>query len=82
MSYFIICRKGLADAASNIHKALHEAETEVEVKELKTKKKNIGEEKEVLAKLCQALKDDNSSYIKSPLRSSVDFCYNQALRHK
>ena len=38
VSYFIICRKGLADAASNIHKALHEAETEVEVKELKTKK--------------------------------------------
>ena len=39
VSYFIICRRGLADAASNIHKALHEAETEVEVKELKTKRK-------------------------------------------
>ena len=81
VSYFIICRRGLADAASNIHKALHEAETEVEVKELKTKKKNVGEEKEVLAKLCQVLKDHNSSYAQSLLRSSVDFCYNQALRH-
>ena len=64
-----------------MHKALHETETEVEVRELKTKKKNVGEEKKVLAKLCQVLKDHNSSYAQSLLRSSVDFCYNQALRH-
>ena len=81
MSYFIICRRSLANAASNIHKALHEVETEVEVKELKAKKKNVGEEKDVLAKLCQVLKDHSSSYAQSLLRSSVDFCYNQSLRH-
>ena len=28
VSYFIVCRKGFKDAASNIHKVLHEAETE------------------------------------------------------
>ena len=63
-----------------MHKALDETETEVEVRELTTKKKNVGEEKKVLAKLCQVLKDHNSSYAQSLLRSSVDFCYNQALR--
>ena len=81
MSYFIICRKGLEDAASNMHKALHEDETEVKVKELKTNMKNVGEEKKVLAILCELLKDHNSSYAQSLLGSSVDFCNNQALRH-
>ena len=45
VSYFIICRKGFADAASDIHKVLHEAEMEVEVKELKTKEKSRRGEK-------------------------------------
>ena len=36
----------------------------------------------MLAKLCQVFKDHNSSYAQSLLRASVDFCYNQALRHK
>ena len=48
VSYFIVCRKGFKDAASNIHKVLHEAETEVEINELKTRKQNQGQEKDVL----------------------------------
>ena len=36
----------------------------------------------MLAKLCQVRKDHNSSYAQSLLISSVDFCSNQALRHK
>ena len=35
----------------------------------------------MLAKLYRVLKDHNSSCAQRLLRSSVDFCYNQALRH-
>ena len=81
ISYFIVCRKGFKDAASNIHKVLYEAETEVEIKELKTRKQNQGQEKDVLSKLCQVLKDLNSSYAECLLKYSVEFCYNQAVRY-
>ena len=81
VSYFIVCRKGFKDAASNIHKVLHEAETEVEIKELKTRKQNQGQEKDVLSKLCQVLKDHNSSYAEGLLKYSVEFFYNQAIRY-
>ena len=81
VSYFIVCRKGFKDAASNIHKVLREAETEVEVKELKTRKQNQGQEKDVLSKLCQVLNDHNSSYAEGLLKYSVEFCYNQAIRY-
>ena len=35
VSYFVVYEKGCQDTASSIHKALHEAGTEVEVKELR-----------------------------------------------
>ena len=60
---------------------MHEAETEVEIKELKTRKQNQGQEKDVLSKLCQVLKDHNSSYAEDLLKYSVEFCYNQAIRY-
>ena len=60
---------------------MHEAETEVEIKELKTRKQNQGQEKDVLSKLCQVLKDHNSSYTEDLLKYSVEFCYNQAIRY-
>ena len=81
VSYFIVCRKGFKDAARNIHKVLHEAETEVEIKELKTGKQNKGREKDVLSKLCRVLKDHNSSYAEGLLKYSVELCYSQAIRH-
>ena len=68
-------------AASNIRKVLHKAETEVEIKKLKTRKKNQGQEKDVLSKLYQVLKDHNSSYAEGLLKYIVEFCYNQAIRH-
>ena len=79
VSFFVVYRKGCQDTASSIHKALHEAGTEVEVKELRTKKKSQGEEKELLSKLCQVLKDHNSTYALRRLKDSVDFCYEQAI---
>ena len=79
VSYFVVYKKGCQDTASSIHKALHEAGTEVEVKELRTKKKSQGEEKELLSKLCQVLKDHNSTYALGRLKDSVDFCYEQAI---
>ena len=33
VSYFIVCKNGCAETAKRIHKALHEARTEVEIKE-------------------------------------------------
>ena len=39
VSYFVVCKNGCAETANRIHKALHEAQTEVEIKELKSKKK-------------------------------------------
>ena len=79
VSYFVVYKKGCQDTASSIHKALHEAGTEVEVKELRTKKKSQGEEKELLSKLCQVLKDHNSTYALGRLKGSADFCYEQAI---
>ena len=60
---------------------MHEAETEVEIKELKTRKQNQGQEEDVLSKLCQILKDHNSSYAEDLLKYSVESCYNQAIRY-
>ena len=79
VSYFVVYKKGCQDTASSIHKALHEAGTEVEVKELRTEKKSQGKEKELLSKLCQVLKDHNSTYALGRLKDSVDFCYEQAI---
>ena len=79
VSYFVVYKKGCQDTASSIHKALYEGGTEVEVKELRTKKKSQGEEKELLSKLCQVLKDHNSTYALGRLKDSVDFCYEQAI---
>ena len=79
VSYFVVYKKGCQDTTSSIHKASDEAGTEVEVKELRTKKKSQGEEKELLSKLCQVLKDHNSTYALGRLKDSVDFCYEQAI---
>ena len=62
VSYFVVCKNSCAETANRIHKALHEAQTEVEIKELKSKKKDQDHEKELLSKLRQVLKDHNSSY--------------------
>ena len=56
VSYFVVYKTGCQDTASSIHKALHEAGTEVEVKELRTKKKSQGEEKEFFIKTVSGLK--------------------------
>ena len=81
VSFFVVCKNGCAETANRIHKALHEAQTEVEIKELKSKKKDQDHEKELLSKLCQVLKDHNSSYAEGRLKDSVDFCYNEVIRH-
>ena len=79
VSCFVVYKKGCQDTASSIHKALHEAGTEVEVKELSTKKKSQGEEKELLSKLCQVLKDHSSTYALGRLKNSVVFVMNRQL---
>ena len=79
VSFFVVYKTGCQDTVGSIHKALHEAGTEVEVKELRTKKKSQGQEKELLSKLCQVLKDHNSTYALGRLKDSVDFCYEQAI---
>ena len=53
----------------------------MEIKELKSKEKDQDHGKELLSKLCQELKDHNSSYAEGRLKDSVDFCYNEAIRH-
>ena len=75
----LFTKKGCQGTASSIHKALHNAGRKVEVKELRTKKKSQGEENELLSKLCQVLKDHNSTYALGRLKDSVDFCYEQAI---
>ena len=79
VSYFVVYKKGCEDTASSVHKALHEAETEVEVRELRTNKKTQRDEKELLSKLCQVLKDHNSTYALGRLKDSVGFCYDQVI---
>ena len=32
VSYFVVCKNGCAETANRIHKALHEAQTKVEIK--------------------------------------------------
>ena len=32
VSYFVVCKNGCAETANRIHKALHEAQTEVEIR--------------------------------------------------
>ena len=81
VSYFVICKNGCAETENRIHKSLHKAQTEVETRVLKSKKKDQDHEKELLSTLCQVLKDHNSSYAKVRLKDSVDFCYNQTIMH-
>ena len=53
----------------------------MEIKELKRRKQNQGQEEDILSKLCQVLKDHNSSHAEDLLKYSVEFCYNQAIRY-
>ena len=82
VSYFVVCKKDCAETANIIHKAFDENQTEVEIKESKSKKKNQDHQKESLSKFCQVLKDHNSSYAEGRLKASVDFCYTQFRRSK